>query len=743
MFYTVKGVSMKLKNNKISFILLLFLPILNFATGGGKEPSLTHNMMVLVFQIGIILFAARFGGKLFEKIKMPSVLGELVAGIIIGPYVLGQIALPGFPHGLFGDFIFQVTQATGKVPALPVSVELYSIATIASILLLFFAGLETDLDLFIRFSVAGLVIGISGVIFSFFFGAILGVLFLKLPLMHPVTLFLGVMSIATSVGITAQILSKKKKMDSPEGVSILAAAVIDDIIGIIILAVVIGIAGAGVSGNIDWGAIGGIALKAIVVWLAFSIMGILLANKISRLLKKAKNKTVISVLSFGLALIIAGVFEQAGLAMIIGAYIVGLSLSKTDLNYVIQEKLHTMHDFFVPIFFVIMGMLVDVRVFLDGDILIFGLVYSVSAIFAKYIGGVLPSFLLKFNFTGAHRIGLGMIPRGEVALIIAGIGISSGILDEKVFGAAIMMTLVTTMFAPPFLNLSLGKNKRGTRKEITKGNTQELDFDFPSEELTDFLLTKILRSFSDEDFFVNLVDMDERLYSIRKENMFITLIVDKVCLHFTTEIENISLIQTLVYEAIITTNNDTEKLKEIAKPEKLRKQMAASQGEVPKINLNLSKILCSSCMSMNLKSSDKNSIILELIDLLDKQEKINNKEMAINDVLARETIMSTGMQEGLAIPHARTEAVDEMVVGIGLKKEGIDFESLDGKLSRIFFMILSPKNNSGPHIQILAVISSILNNDIARDKLFKCKSSEEIKDYLIKKHKEITKKKKK
>ena len=254
-------------------------PTNSHQTADHKEGnSMAHHMMILAIQLGIIIFAARLFGSLFKKyLKMPSVLGELFAGIVIGSHLLGGISLPGFPLGLFGA-------APGA--AFPVSTELYAVATIASIILLFLAGLETDVAMFLKFSVTGSMVGLGGVIFSFILGDLTAVFFSQListkpiSFMNPIALFLGTISTATSVGITARILSEKRKMDSPEGVSILSGAVIDDVLGIIILAIVLGISSVQKSGGIvQWGKIGLITAKAIGFWLIATVLGMLFAKK--------------------------------------------------------------------------------------------------------------------------------------------------------------------------------------------------------------------------------------------------------------------------------------------------------------------------------------------------------------------------------------------------------------------------------------------------------------------------------
>jgi Kef-type K+ transport system membrane component KefB len=210
----------------------LYPTLANLAPAADPGPGMEGAMMRLVLQLAVILIAAQLVGLFFKRLlRLPGVLGELIAGMIIGPYALGRLPIPGF-----GPLFPAVDTPVA------VSVPLYGLATIASILLLFLSGLETDLALFLRYSVVGTAVGIGGVVFSFFLGAQCGVWFgLANSIMDPVALFLGAISTATSVGITARILSERKKTDSPEGVTILAGAVFDDVLGVVILAIVVGL----------------------------------------------------------------------------------------------------------------------------------------------------------------------------------------------------------------------------------------------------------------------------------------------------------------------------------------------------------------------------------------------------------------------------------------------------------------------------------------------------------------------
>ena len=481
-----------------------------------QTQSHTELMTLLVLQLAFIIIAARMGGFLFQRfLKLPSVLGELVAGMIIGPYALGsKLPLPGIGP------LFE-TRTIG----LPVSSELYAIATIASIILLFLSGLATDLRVFMRYSVVGLLVGLGGLVVSFILGDLCAVLLGISPsFMDPAALFLGTISTATSVGITARILTERHKMSSPEGVTILAGAVIDDVLGIVVLAIVVGMTKViSAGGTMNWGHVGIVALKALGFWVVCTVLGLMLARQLTGALKKFGSPEVIVSISLGLALMLAGLSEMAGLAMIIGAYIMGLSLSRTDVVQELQNSLQGVYDMMVPIFFCVMGMMVDFSSMRKA--LLFGLVYSLLAIIAKIIGCGIPAYLTKFNLHGALRIGLGMLPRGEVALIVAGIGLSSQCIGQDLFGVAILMTMITTLLAPPLLVRSFRSQAAGLKhsEQETEEKEETFSLDFPSADIAEFLMQRLVRAFQREEFFVNRLQMETETYQVRKDNLAFTL----------------------------------------------------------------------------------------------------------------------------------------------------------------------------------------------------------------------------
>lgn len=437
----------------------VFLFVFVFARNGGligtahaqeADPeALTHLMVMVALQLAVIIAVAKLMGEFFDRVlKQPAVLGELAAGLIIGPYALG-----GFT---FGNFMLFPESHAALPGIIPVDETIYAISTIASLILLFLAGLETDFKQFFRFAVQGSLVGVGGVLGAFVTGDLLYAWWYGVGFMDPVALFMGTISVATSVGITARILSEKQKLDTPEGVTIIAGAVIDDVLGILVLAIVVSMAAlggghGGGSESMDWGAIGKIAGSAVGFWLFGTAAAILLAKPLRSVLERLRGPGVVAGCALALAFLLSGLMESIGhLAMIIGAYSMGLGFAKEkSFAHELDRGLSGTANLLVPVFFCTMGMLVDFKAMQHA--LAFGIVFSIVAVISKVVGCGAPTFLVRFNLLGAARVGIGMLPRGEVALIVAGVGLAHGVINHEMFGVSIMMTLVTTVVAPPLL----------------------------------------------------------------------------------------------------------------------------------------------------------------------------------------------------------------------------------------------------------------------------------------------------
>ncbi|MCQ2396760.1 MAG: cation:proton antiporter [Lentisphaeria bacterium] len=672
-----------------------------------------------MLQIGIVIFAAHFAGLLFKKMNIPSVLGELMTGVLLGPYLLGGIHLPipGFESGLF-----PLPSADSSIP---VCSELYFISMMGSVALLFLSGLETDLKMFLRYSFGGTLIGIGGVVVSFLFGDALGMLLMHAAASDPRCLFLGILCTATSVGITARILSEHHSMETPEGTSIMAAAVIDDVLGIICLAVVMGIIAADgdMNNGINWKGIGIISAKSVLIWLAFTLVCILCAHRLARLLKIFRDSASFAVLGLGLAMFLAGIFERCGLAMIIGAYCAGLGLCRTDIAYSMQDRMRGLYGFLVPIFFVVMGMLVDVRVFADKQTLLFGFLYALLAVLAKVFGCMLPALFMNFNLIGALRIGIGMIPRGEVALIIAGIGattmmkingVDSPIINHQLLGVTVIMTLLTTLAAPPLLTFVLKIKKRGVKVETHEAGAIRIPWQTKSRTVRDFLAREVIENFTREGFRHSNYSRDNSVVNFRKEG-------NSFSMWFTNEPDDSShgiVLECLKRDEATVRAVFTETIAEIHQVfDKIRRNLHEDkplfEGLMKKASsivaysqdndMSLEEIIPENCCLTDLQATEYNDALQQLVVYLHRLRFVKDKEMCLKDLMTREQISSTMLDNGTALPHVRTTQVTRMVSVVALC-HGM---SPDNK-TLLIVLTLCPKNDNCPYMQYVAHTASVL-----------------------------------
>ena len=737
--------------------------------------------MFLVLQIGIIIFAAKLGGMLVSLVKLPSILGELAAGIAIGPWALGGIGFGDglFKYGLFNGAALRAMNATagdaahamfGTIAGNGVMFDattpaLYGIATLASIILLFLSGLETNLKMFLKYSFVGLMVGVGGVVFSFALGDICAVCLLPeffptkfgmlktMPMaqamMAAAPMYMGIMSTATSVGITARILSERKKMDSEEGVSIMAGAVIDDVLGLIVLAIGNGIIAAGLKAAsngatadaaVNWSEIGMVAVKAFGVWLGATLIGVVFARKISWLLKLFKSPQAIATLAFGLAMIIAGFFEFMGLAMIIGAYVMGLALSRTDLKHMIQETLAPVYTFLVPIFFCVMGMMVDVSALMSREVLVFGGIYTALAIVAKMIGCALPSWFCGFNFLGGMRIGAGMVPRGEVALIIAGLGLSNGFLSQEIFGIGILMTLVTTVVAPPCLVALFAPKKSGVRHPKPQTtDSKVVKFELASEQVANIVMRKLIDEFRREGFFTICLDRNAHscIWEVSMDEIELSLHRDGSDILVSCTPAEEAVVRQAWMEVVSQINELSMAIsKPIQNQDEVKKFIKMDGEDTKKYTTSiLSRHVRNFVLLPKFKATSKEEAIRTLVDkTLDAFPKnVMDRTHILEAVLTREASMPTGLDHGLVVPHGRTDGVNNIIGAIALvdnteNENGIipDYETIDHSKIQIMVLMLVPETTQTPYLQLMAFLCRKLHDTDIRNQLLACKTEEEM-----------------
>lgn len=397
----------------------------------------TQLMLLLV----VVILTVKAGGVLSRRLHQPAVFGELLAGLFLGPTVLGILDWPLFSdrelHRSLRDF-----------------------AEMGVLLLMFLAGLETEADQMRRVGRASLFSAVGGVVLPFFAGWGLAAAFGYPPLE---SVFIGTVLTATSVSISVQTLMEMGRLQSREGMTILGAAVIDDVLGVLVLSLVVAVAGEGAAGG---GAAGGGAAGVALVLLrmaAFFAAALLAGRAFDRLARwTTELNAQQGLLTFTLAaLLIYSWAAEAlgGVAAITGAYLAGLLLSRTEHREHIENRAKVFsHALFVPLFLASIGMEANARAIGAG--LTFALLVSLLAVATKVVGAGLGAKLAGYASIESLRVGVGMVSRGEVALIIATIGLDRRVIGPDVFSVAVLMTLLTTLVTPVLLRWSFQRRGR-------------------------------------------------------------------------------------------------------------------------------------------------------------------------------------------------------------------------------------------------------------------------------------------
>jgi len=376
----------------------------------------------LLVTLFVMFAAAKIFAEIFERLKQPAVVGEILAGVLIGPSLLGWV-----------------------VPSLTTE----TLAEIGVILLMFTVGLETEPRAIFSVGRTALAVAVLGVILPFVlgFGAIIA-FGASLELAQPtiVAAFVGAAMVATSVGITARVLADMNLLSHQSARVILAAAVIDDILALLLLSVVAGMASPD---GVNWPkiiltAVLAIGFVAFIVLAGSRIVG-KVAPKISQLHMRDPLFGVAMALCLGLALL----SEQIGIAAIIGAFLAGMALAEFSDQEHLLHKSETLVALFLPFFLVNIGMQVSLEAFKSPLVLGLAALLTVLAVGGKYVAGLIAARGLGKRMS--KQIGMGMVPRGEVGIVAAQLGLTLGVLDNRLFSAVLFMAVATTIIAPPFL----------------------------------------------------------------------------------------------------------------------------------------------------------------------------------------------------------------------------------------------------------------------------------------------------
>ena len=388
----------------------------------------------VIISLSILLFTAKLFAEIFQRLKMPVVLGELLAGIIVGPYALG--GLPLFDGG----------------PIVVLDETVKHIGELSAIVILFVAGLEITPREFLRGGAASFTVGALGVIVPFFVGFIVFSLY---GLDAFEILVIATALTATSIAISIQVLTELGKMQTKEARLILGAAIVDDILAIAVLSVVITMVQ---SGNItpDIMEITFLILKILGLFAALLLGSIFIVPRILHREKLWRSQGSIEGITTAIFFGTAGIAAYIGLSPIVGAFAVGMAVASTKLIKQVEEYVHRLQFIFAPLFFAIIGAQVDLRGINLNVLLIAGIMMAI-AISTKLIGCGLPSMLFLKDKTKSMRVGIGMVSRGEVGLIVAGVGVTSGALSADIYTSIIIMVALTTIITPIWLKKAYQK----------------------------------------------------------------------------------------------------------------------------------------------------------------------------------------------------------------------------------------------------------------------------------------------
>lgn len=455
-------------------------------SGGHVDPF--SSVLLL---LALITFLAILGRWIAEQVKQPSVLGELLIGVMIGNvgvwlerpltilvmhineaaeiwrgvWIYGRSVTDSAqkifsaselgPEGLGGQLV-QILSGPGANIYVLLIVAIWIFSQLGVILLLFLVGLESNVDEMVRVGHRALSVGFIGIVAPFSLGLLVTLWLLPQNPM-PVHLFVAATLCATSVGITARVFKDLNRLQTQEAKVILGAAVIDDVLGLIILAIVVGIVATGEVHLLDIG-------RIVLLSLVFLGLVMKFGDRLVRLLlpfMSQLDKNFKLLFPLGLCFLFSWLANQIELATIVGAFAAGLILNEKDFskysseNMTMEELMKPLESIFAPIFFVLMGMQVNLATFLSTESLALGLALIVVAAIGKVVSG-----LPAGTGTDKLSVGIGMIPRGEVGLIFASVGKGLGVIPEFVFSAIVMMVIVTTFIAPLGLKWSL--SRRGT-----------------------------------------------------------------------------------------------------------------------------------------------------------------------------------------------------------------------------------------------------------------------------------------
>lgn len=711
--------------NRVTAVLALFFCAGSVWAGdsGTAARDAVFPSARFILQFGVLVFAAKIGGRLFDKWRLPQVLGELLAGVAVGPFLLGGLALPFFPNGLMSDAA-SIFTAQGPV---------YGILTLSLVVLFFLIGLDTDLRQIRRPPAGGVAAGIGGFAMSFIIT--LAILEKLAPVLtgkagwhwtSPQALLTATVVSVSSVGVVARILSARLRLETPAGGVALAAAMSNNVVGIFLFTVFSGATWTTATPHHAAFSISSVTFRALTGFGLVALCGFPIARYVNGLALREKSYTGAFVVSAASLLIASGVMGALGLSVMSGAYMMGVAFSSTDLRHEIRERLDFVNVVMVPACFAALGMQIDPNLLANAHVVWATVIFAAGAALAGMAGFALPAVFAELNAAGSLRVGVASLARGQLSLALLAAVTGLAVLPSGIFLAVVVLVIASCVFAPLLTDCAFARGGNGTRKNYVVPDPVKITFRFPSHQAAMLMINRAVAIFEDDGFYAHLLNRHQMLYRISREAQVIHLQEQNGDVIFECSERERPLVNTVMMEL---SSGIEQSLRELQRPlddVTLRKNIQhAAPSKAVVASIMLKNRFAVETLKPRLLATTKQGAISELVSLLYDNGLVMDRERAVQAVFEREQGLSTGLEFGLAIPHARTDAVSRLICAVGLKKEGLDFDAADGRPTRIVTLVLAPDQAATPQLQLIAQICRMLDEK-GRAALLACETAEDM-----------------
>ena len=538
-----------MKKNKATFInfkkyifIALFI-LLNFFLFSATNNNTTNyyfladKISLIIFGLGILIIIGKLTEILSEKIKIPAILIQLLIGIAIGPYLLGNVTIP-----LINQSIFPFSGNN----SIPISSELFTILIIAAVIILFNYGLSSDTSIFAKFTNIGLCVSLISSAATFLLCLFFFPKFLNFSLNEPKNLILAIALSSTSFGLVSYLTFNRKEKLTSEKVIILSTIILENILIIIGFTAVLYFIQFG-NYNLSQfkyeANTTNLIINFIFVLLIFFILLILFISILNRLGKSLKNWMAQSIFIFGLFLLMTGLFHFTGINIFFLAFFIGLIISKTNFYYLIYGYYRTIFNIFNSLFFILIGMLINYKLLFSQETLYIALILASAIIILKFASALITSLFFNLKIIESTKIGLSLIPRGEIGLIIGAVSLSLGLINNVAFAILFLVVFFSILFMAifnPVFNLIKTK----------KDDFEEEVFNLESSEIAHLITYRLLDNFKAQGFSINIIDLSHRFYILKRNDLFFVLNSRHGKIIFNCKNKDLHIIKILYYEIV-------------------------------------------------------------------------------------------------------------------------------------------------------------------------------------------------